>query len=388
VRRLLLVTHRSLEQAGGATARWRSLRRHLPAHGWEVVELSAPAGIGAVELATDARDRRLAATRAAVMSRVGVAVGPAFRAAGMRPEAFPPSTAWAARGGRAVRRMLASGAFDAVVATGPPMAGPFAARAGLGRGAPPFVVELRDLWAGSPAFDAGGSTLTRAERALLRPAARVVACTPEAAADLRARHPEVAGRVVEVPNGFEPELLERRPPSREPATPLTILHSGLLSLDRPLAPLLDVLDDRFRLVLHGHVAPEIRAQIAGRPVEIVAPSTWEDAMDRIAAADIALVTQARGAGDATAIASKVYEYLALGRPVLATTDGGATEALLRRLGADAGVARLDDPASIRAALDRLASDPPAPLPPDALEPYRRDHIAAAYAALLDALTRL
>ena len=37
-------------------------------------------------------------------------------------------------------------------------------------------------------------------------------------------------------------------------------------------------------------------------VEIVAPSGWEDAVQRIAAADVALVTQARTAGDATAVA--------------------------------------------------------------------------------------
>ncbi|HET6449332.1 MAG TPA: hypothetical protein VFG31_09510, partial [Conexibacter sp.] len=119
-------------------------------------------------------------------------------------------------------------------------------------------------------------------------------------------------------------------------------------------------------------------------VEVLPPGPWAEAVQRIAAADAALVTQARGAGDATAVASKVYEYLALGRPVLALTDGGATEALLRRLGADALCARLDDPDGIARALARLADGPlPAPLPTAALAPYDRGHIAAAMAALLD-----
>ena len=98
-------------------------------------------------------------------------------------------------------------------------------------------------------------------------------------------------------------------------------------------------------MLHGYVAPEIRAEIerSGAEVELVPPSSWEDAVRRIAAADVALVTQARGAGDETAVAAKVYEYLALGKPVLCLSHGGATEALLRRLGADQLTARLDDP---------------------------------------------
>ncbi|HEX7291024.1 MAG TPA: hypothetical protein VF250_07860, partial [Conexibacter sp.] len=80
----------------------------------------------------------------------------------------------------------------------------------------------------------------------------------------------------------------------------------------------------------------------------------------------------------------VYEYLALGRPVLALTDGGATEALLRRLGADELCARLDDADGIARALARLAVDElPAPLPPAALAPYDRAHIAAGMARLLD-----
>src|SRR5439155_23312181 len=118
-------------------------------------------------------------------------------------------------------------------------------------------------------------------------------------------------------------------------------HSGTLTKDRPLAPLLRVFDFFFWLVLHGYVAPEIRAEIerSGAEVEIVSPSGWEDAVRRIAEADVALVTQSRAAGDETAVAAKVYEYLALGKPLLCLTDGGATDSLVRRLGADQLCAR-------------------------------------------------
>src|SRR5437764_1412230 len=96
----------------------------------------------------------------------------------------------------------------------------------------------------------------------------------------------------------------------------TILHSGTLTKGRPLAPLLRVLRPPLRLVLHGYVVPEILTEVerSGVEVELVPPSSWEDAVRRIAEADVALVTQARGAGDATAVAAKLYEYLAPGKP--------------------------------------------------------------------------
>jgi hypothetical protein len=145
--------------------------------------------------------------------------------------------------------------------------------------------------------------------------------------------------------------------------------------------------DAFALTVHGYVAPPIAAQIAaaaGRvAVEVVAPSSWEDAVARIAAGDVGLVTQAASAGDATAVAGKVYEYLALGRPVLCLSAGGATEALLGRLGADRYCARLDDEASIARALELLRAAPAPPVAPERLAPYARSTIARRMAELLD-----
>jgi hypothetical protein len=121
-------------------------------------------------------------------------------------------------------------------------------------------------------------------------------------------------------------------------------------------------------------------------VELVQPSDWEEAVRRMADADVALVTQGRGAGDETAVAAKVYEYLALGKPVLCLSHGGATESLLRRLEADQLVARLDEPASIETALARItAGELPLPVPPAKLAPYERPRLAERLADLLDGL---
>jgi hypothetical protein len=375
VKRLLLVSHRSIDQAGGPAARWRSFARHLPEHGWEVDIVSAG---GSDEYASPQNAQR----RAKVMETAGRLADPVFRLAGLRPEAMPLSTLWVLRAARDIRRRLTGGGYDAVLATGPPFAALIAARRAVGDGDLPLVVELRDLWAGNPAFDRGGRILRRFEDWVVEGASAIVAVTPEAETDLRSRHPNA--RVEEIPNGFEPGLIAMRRTTRGTA----ILHSGTLTKDRPLAPLLPLLRPPLRLVLHGYVAPEIQKEIAesSADVELVPPSAWEDAVRRIADADVALVTQARGAGDETAVAAKVYEYLALGKQVLCLSHGGATEALLRRLGADQLCARLDDQASIAAALERItAGDLPPPIPPEKLAPYERPRLAARLAEVLDSL---
>lgn len=374
VKRLLLVSHRPIDQAGGPAARWRSFARHLPKRGWEIDVVSAG---GVDEFASPGS----AQARAKLMERAGRIADPLFRLAGLRPEAFPLSTLWIPRAAREIQRRLSGGGYDVVLASGPPFAALVAARRAAGD--IPLVVELRDLWAGSPAFDRGGPVLPRLESRVVKRSAALIAVTPEAAEDLQRRHPRA--RIESISNGFEPELLDMR---REPTGGTTILHSGTLTKDRPLAPLLRALKPPLRLVLHGYVVPEILTEVerSGADVELVPPSGWEDAVRRIAEADVALVTQARGAGDETAVAAKVYEYLALGKPVLSITHGGATGKLLQRLGADGLAARLDDDRSIEAALDRiLGGELPEPVPVEKLAPYERPHLAQRVADLLDSL---
>jgi hypothetical protein len=172
------------------------------------------------------------------------------------------------------------------------------------------------------------------------------------------------------------------------------MHSGTLTAARPVAPLVRALCDprvagSFRLVLHGYLSPPSLAEVerarqeSGVPIEVLAPSPWPEAVRRIATADAGLITQARIAGDETAIASKVYEYLALGKPVLCITDGGASEALLRRLKADELCARLDTPETIVAALERLRDGALRSPSPGGLEAYSRRTLAGVMAALLE-----
>jgi glycosyltransferase involved in cell wall biosynthesis len=399
MRRLLLVTHRSTAQDGGPAARWRAFVRYLPEHGWEVEVLSAAAGVGASEF--DVGGSRAVATRAAAMAKLARLGEPAFRLAGVRPDAVPLSIGWVPRGARMVRRRIEEYEPDVVLASGPPIAGPLAARLGVPDDVP-LIIELRDLWAASPAFDDGGRALSNIENWLLRKARSVIACTPEAVSDLHRRHPELDGRIVQISNGFDPEIKsmagtcvsrDRAQEGRSPQI-LTLLHSGTLTPGRPLTPLVRALADprvagSFRLVLHGYLSPASRAEVElaskdGKvAIEVLAPSPWREAIARIAKADACLITQGHAAGDETAIAGKIYEYLALGKPVLCVSDGGASEALLQRLQVDELCARLGEPETIVAALLRLREGAARPLPPDRLEPFSRRALAGRMASLLE-----
>jgi glycosyltransferase involved in cell wall biosynthesis len=391
-RRLLLVSHRPIE--AGGTTRWRHLIRALPEHGWEVHAVTAPAGTTGDPASSDPRVARRSQLRARAMGGVGAAARPlSRRLLGVQPEAFPPSTLWSFTGRRPIREAIARLRPDAVVATSPPPAALFAAApaaAGL-----PFVADLRDPWAGSPFYDAGGRLLTRIERRALQRAGAIVAVTTPMLDELRERHPALAGRMRLLPNGFAPALLEGRPAGAPDWSdrPVTLIHPGTLYGGRTLAALVTAmaepdLRDRLRLRLLGQPDPETAAAAAANPgvhVEVLPPVSWEEAIGQVRAADVVVVTQPTQLGDEIAWPVKTFEALALGRPILSITGGGAVERLLGELGQPAGCARHGDPGSVASALRRLLADPPAPVPAERLAAWDRSAIAADYAALLDEL---
>ncbi len=394
-RRLILVTQRPLDYGGGASVRWQFLRNELPRHGWEVEEVSARPNVTANAVATDPRAARLAAIRARVMTAVGTAARPAYRRLGIQPEAFPPNALWSVTGRSAIRAALARGRPDAVWATCPPPAALFAAVAALDGQAVPLVAEMRDLWAGNPYFDAGGSLLARIEKRAFARADRVVTVTDGCADRMLSLHPELAPKLDVLPNGFDPVLLGLRAPRTPVTGRATLVHAGTLYGDRSAVTLVRALAapelaSRVRLVLVGALDPATEAELRRDhgPLDVVVepPMPWRDAVERVRTADVAVVINSPGTGGDMAAPSKLYEALALGTPVLAlTAPGSVTEQLLARLEYDAGCAPPGDPSAVAGAVARLLEAPPVPVDPERLEPFNRAAVAARVAALLDGL---
>ena len=391
--RLLLVSQRPIDLRGGASVRWRYLLQTLPELGWNVETVwggGDPAGTATLLARTRSRRARNALRAGA---RVAWA---ALRPLGLNPSLLAHNPLWAVRGRRPITEAIARRRPDVVWVTCPPHPAMFAAAAAAHRAGLPFVLELRDLWAGDPGLDAGRPLLRRLQARAVAHAARIVCMTPEAAARLAALHPEAAERIAVLPNGFEPELLALRDAPRPPRGERAVLaHAGTLYGRRSIDGLVDALArpelrHRVRLVLVGGIndrsVAKLEAAGDGIDVEVRPPTQWREAVEAVRQADVAVVLFTPG--DETAVPGKLYEALALGVPVLALTGpDSALGRLLERLGADAGVARHDDPPAIAATIERLLDDPPEPLEPERLAPFDRRHVAGDVAALLDELAR-
>jgi glycosyltransferase involved in cell wall biosynthesis len=386
-RTVLVVSQRPLELGGGGSARWRYLRHALANQGWRVVECSGRVGLTSDENSTDPRRARLAARRAEVMAVAGRILDPAARLLAVKPVALAPNNAWALTGRRLVRQAIERERPDAVVATSPPASGLLAAAAVAGDR--PFVADLRDLWAGNPYYDRGSHLLASLQGRALARADAVVTVTDGCRANLLAIHPELAARLHVLPNGFDPALLERRSPAPPHEGPARLVYAGALYGDHNAVGLVEALErlpGRVELDLVGVVDPLTRRAAArtSAEVRIHPPVAWEEALDRVLAADIAVVITTTSAGGDMALPNKLFEALALGRSVLALVGEHSDSAsLLRGLGQDAGLARPDDPGAIAAALERLLASPPPMVPPEALAEYDRARIAKRYAELLD-----
>lgn len=392
------MSHRPLDYGGGGSARWRFLRAALPERGWEVEFVTARANPTANEVSTNPRHARLAQRRARVMNAVGGAIRPLYHLGGIQPEAFPPNVLWSFTGRRPIRSAIERVRPHVVWATGPPPAAMFAAVPEARRAGIPAVAEFRDLWAGNPYFDHGGSLLRRIEAPTLRAAAAVVTVTPGCVDALRGLHPDLGDRLHLLPNGFDPLLLEQRsdPPRRAPGERAVLVHAGTLYADRTAVTLIEALSapdlrERVRLELIGpmdeRTAAALRAAPAGLVVEAGPPVPWEEAIARTRAADVAVAINSPGTGGDMALPGKLFEALAIGRPILALTPPGSdTERVLCALGADAGCVPGDDAPAVAAAVRRLLDDPPPAVPLDRLAPWSRSTIADTTANLLETLT--
>ena len=386
----MVVTHRPFSLGGGGSVRWRHLLRELPRHGWQITECSPRVGLTADDSSTDPRRAALAARRARLMAAAGRVVDPLTRLVGIKPEALAPNNLWSLTGRRLVRETVARANPDVVVATIPPPSALFAsAREVQGI---PLVADVRDLWAGNPYYDRGSALMAHLQGHGLEHAAATVTVSDGCRDRLLELHPGLDGRVHVLPNGFDPQLIGRRHPPTEHDGPRRFVFAGSLYGEHTAEAIVQALAlpslrGRASLRLVGVVDPRTRAAIAATPEAAVTtepPVSWDDAIAHVLEADAAVAITTPATGGDMALPIKMFEALALGRPVLALARPGSDLArLLQRLGQDAGLAAPGDVAAIAAAIERLLDAPPPPVDPAALAEFDRDRIAARYAGLLE-----
>ncbi len=304
---------------------------------------------------------------------------------------------------------------DVVVATSPQF---FTAVAGWATAAVkrrPFVFELRDLWPESVvAVDAmrrgrAIGLLEKLARFLYRRADLMVPVTPAFARHLRGLG--VADeRIRVITNGIDLAALEPPAPAAEirrryriPAGTFTAGFVGTLGLAHGLEVVLDAArelrgDERFHFVLMGDGAErprlEQRAVAAGLGnVTFIGRRDHAEALALLGAVDAALVVLRDDPVFRTVIPSKIFEAMAMARPIVLGVGGEAHRVVVDECrcgvafapGDAAGLVdclrQLADDAELRAALGRRGREAVA-------RDYQRPRLARDLLAALESVAAL
>lgn len=309
-----------------------------------------------------------------------------------------------AAGIRAGNWMKANG-VSIFVTTSPPhstlLAG-FLARAASGAA---WVADMRDPWP-TLAFGKAETFRWKVTGAIcstaVHSADRILANTGRFAELLHADPRIPPGRVEVLPNGYDADEIgkARAVASRgSPNGPFVVVHAG--TLYKGLRQPVEVLDamarvNRLRpggrsvhLVLPGdsayHHDRDLSRAIQERglegQVEFPGYVPHEEALAIEAAADLLLLIQ--GGPFHLQVPSKAYEYLAIGRPILAVTSAGATADLVRSSPVGRVVAPGDVEGLTACLLERL--DSPSAVDPSDPPPgvYSRKDLTGKLARILD-----
>jgi len=248
--------------------------------------------------------------------------------------------AWVSPAVEAAAEVIRSTAPRAVVSTSPPVACHLAALTLKRRFGLPWIADFRDPFYRNPhrtrrRFTEPYEALV--ERLIFHHADAVIANTDSAAEVMRRRYPAHSEKIHLIWNGYDPEqMLAPRPiPPRDYAM---ILHAGSLYAGRHPGVLLESLH---RLIERGLIDPaRIRVRLVGsldftRPwvssasfaalsergcLEYTSDTvSQQEALREMAEADYLLLLDENEAGAAVQVPAKLFQYIRMGRPVLAFT---------------------------------------------------------------------
>lgn len=306
------------------------------------------------------------------------------------------------------RSLLTAESFDAVMTVAPPHS---AALIGLQlrRRCPrlPWVAQFHDPLVGNP-FISSDRLRRRVnaylEQAVVRSADAVLLATDQAADTYTQRYLTLpAGRFGVLYNGYDPlDFPSASLTHRTSRRPLTFVYTGALYGARDPFPFLKgvaallarkaIRTDEIRIEFVGdcefaggrNLREAVREMGLDQVVTLAPPVSYPEALERLQGADVLLLF---AQGQSEQIPAKLYEYLHIGRFILAFTDGSSA-GVIRDTGTGRVVGPEDQPdeaieAVVRAhrngELVRTNRDP------DRLAKYRAEPLAAQ---LADHLTRL
>jgi hypothetical protein len=270
---------------------------------------------------------------------------------------------WAVHAAGAAEAVMDECPVAAILSTSPPVGAHLAALWLRRRHGVPWVADFRDPLAGNPfrgrwwpfPYD------TIVERLVFSRADALVANTDALAEMWGRRCPGAAGKVSVIWNGFDPED-RARPVPLPPRAHRVLVHAGSIYENRHPGALLASLArlvgrraltaDRFRVQFVGYVE---EACMRNDPGSLEALLAWgcleydgrtvppEQARRASAEADYLLLLDLNERDTSLQVPGKLFEYLQIGRPILAfTRRDSPTDRILRRGGVPHRTVYADD----------------------------------------------
>jgi glycosyltransferase involved in cell wall biosynthesis len=393
---VLIVTYHFPPSSASGSFRMLGFARHLPAHGWRGVVVAPPS------LPWEPVDADLAnqIPPETVVQRVAYPTSKIAR----RLALF---SCWLPRAARACGQMVRAYRLEAVLTSGPPHQ-----VHGLGlwlkrRYGLPWLADFRDPWYRTGQFERGSGLsswwIGRQEACVMRGADAVIANAPGACRALREAYPELRGKFVTLPNGYDREAFEALvadPNPRSASQPIRVVHTGAIYAGRDPRPLLDAV--KIVGTVEGRpvavdffgpppenadydLAREIEARSLGDKLAIFGQVPYARVLREMVSADINVLMD--NPGRTIGVPAKLYEYLGAGRPILALGEpDGDLAWVLGQSGVPYRIAPPGNPAAIAEAIAELARESGIERDGSSLSErhrFSRAAIAARLAALLD-----
>ena len=320
---------------------------------------------------------------------------------------FPDaSVGWIAPALRAAVELHFEQRFDAIYTTSPPRAATVVGLIlhrifGL-----PWVAEFMDPWYPPPGR-IRRDLEHRLQARVVRSADRVVVVTPGHADDLGDSFPVVDGKLAVIPNGYDEQDFAGLPdpPPRPPGDKVHFSHFGTVypghsgEFFPALAELVREspgLRRRLQIDVVGFPDETVRRFASpselGDVVRLHGYMPHEQALNAMYNSDALLLFLADAQFSRLAVSSKIYEYLRVGRPIVAVAYDGGVKRLIRE--AQAGwVLPPDDRQAIKAAMHDLVCNGRTQLLADSrpqteyAQQFRYDRLAQRLAQLLNSVVQ-
>lgn len=242
----------------------------------------------------------------------------------------------------------------------------------------PWVADFRDPWRGNPFREFGFSSLERWDACLewivLQSATHVIGNTPTMMEQLSRRHPFVANKCTTILNGFDHAGSKDLTPTRvAPAGDFVLTHCGQFYGRRSPKVWFDALrhalDQSPELAGKTHIVLIGTESSDGRPLRdwavdagvdgcarVLGQKSHAETLSYMAGSDALMLAASSGAGGELQIPNKLFEYLAIRKPIIAACSANSPiVAILEKARAEAIICDPNDERALADAIARLAT---------------------------------